>query len=255
LFLDPKATAREAGAALVSAEANLHDIAIRDLVIEGAESPAVSTDPNSDRRRRARPTAPRRAGIVLTAAPSSRMRGLHFEHVTVRNCTENGVAIRGATNVVVEACDFSDNGSGVLPGVGSQHNLVIAEVQGCEVNNSRFDTSPGGCGLDLDQSRDITLLKNELARNSLYGLRATQSQNLRLQGNLVEGNDHGGALVGALSKGCRDIELRQNLCRNNGGYGLEIVETLHGVLSENKLGDNGRRDQVSVTASEGITRQ
>jgi hypothetical protein len=237
----------------VNAEANLHDITIRDLVIEGAAQSVPASDPNQDRRERARPTAPPRAGIVLAAAPASRLRRLRLEHVTVRNCTLDGVAIRGAAQVVIACCDFSDNGSGVLPGVGPQHNLVISEVEGCEVTGSRLDTSPGGCGLALGQGRDVILSDNEAARNSLDGLRATQIQNLRVRGNLVEGNIGSGIVLSALTDGCRDIDVRQNMSRNNGDYGLEIGHAIRGTIRDNKLADNGCAEQIRVAESEDIS--
>lgn len=255
LFLDPKAATNEIRAAMVNAEPDLHDVTLRDLVIEGAASPTTSSDPNADRRRRTRPGAPRRAGIVFTAPGSNRMRRLHLEHVTVQNCTEDGVAIRRAAQVTISACDFSDNGSGTPPGAGPHHNLVIADVEGCELTDNRLDTSPEGCGLNLENGREVKVANSEAARNSRYGLRITGSRNVRVAGNLAEGNDSGGILLGGPTKACHDIDIQRNLCRNNGGYGLDVANAVHGALSENRLVDNSGAQQLRVASSEGITQR
>lgn len=235
LFLDPERN----GAVIVNRDADLHDVTFRDFVAEGALTVKPSRDPNQDRRRRSYQMAPSRAGILLANAPDRRMKGLRFEHVTVRHCTHNGVAIRGAEDVVVESCDFSDNGSSVVPGPGQQHNLLLAQVSGVMVSNSRLDDSPWGSGLNVINSRNVKVTENESARNAAQGIRCAESREILLNGNLIEGNDAWGILCDVLWEGSRGVEVSDNLVRNNGQGGINIYRTGMTTIRNNRLTHNG----------------
>ena len=237
--------AARTGPAIVNATDDLHDVTLRDFVLEGALSIKTSTDPNSDRMTRSYRSAPSRAGIAFSSQHAGQMLKLRLEHVTVRHCTHNGVAIRGAAQVTIIACDFSDNGSSVVPGPGLEHNLLITRVAGCVLRDSRLDDSPWGSGLDLSFSRDVILSNNEAARNSLYGLRTTESENVRSIGNLAEGNGGGGIVFDALLAGTRKIEIRDNLSRNNGGYGIEVDRSQGCAVRVNTVLDNAHDERLT----------
>lgn len=49
---------------------------------------------------------PSRGGIPFAAQRPGQMRNLRFEHLSVRNCTHNGVATRGAAQVAIVASEF-----------------------------------------------------------------------------------------------------------------------------------------------------
>jgi parallel beta-helix repeat protein len=188
LMLDPAGK----GPAIVNAAPDLHDVVLRDFVLEGAVSPKPNSDPNGDRRIRAYQNAPSRAGIILSGLHEGQMRNIRFEHLTVRHCTHNGVAIRGAATIAVVASDFSDNGSSVVPGPGLEHNLLIAHSSGIEITGGRFDDSPFGCGISISESSDIAIAGNEAARNHREGVRIEGSSAAHVNGNLAEGNDREG---------------------------------------------------------------
>lgn len=236
LFLDPN---RE-GPAIINGDPLLHDVTFRDFVVEGALTERPSRDANQDRRQRSYQMAPSRAGILLAAASGGRMERLNFEHVTVRHCTHNGVALRGAAQVVVRGCDFSDNGSSVVPGPGQQHNLLLTHVEGAQVCDSRLDDSPWGSGLNLIHSQDIQVLNNEAARNTRHGVRCTESQDIHINGNLAEGNDGWGILCDVLMHGCRGVEIVDNIVQNNARGGIEVYRTGETRLQNNRLRDNGK---------------
>lgn len=276
LILDPKLTMDHAGATIVNADENLHDVTLRDFVVDGGMTLRAPTnaapgydyvsgtgsdavtlrpltkDPNQDRRQRSFSMAPSRAGIIFNAQHEGQMRNLRFEHVTVRNCTHDGVAIRGAAQVSVIACDFSGNGSSVVPGPGLQDNLLFSHVTGCRISDSRLDTSPWGSGLELSFGNDVTVTNNETARNAQSGIHVTESHNVRICGNLVEGNDRDGIAADALMAGCREVEISGNLSRNNGGHGIEVDHAVGGLVENNSVFDNGKVRQLSVTASKAI---
>jgi parallel beta-helix repeat protein len=238
LFLDPEAADR-AGVAIVNATDDLHNVIFRDFVVEGSTRPDTPDDPNSIRRVEAGPKTKRRAGIVLAAQQTGQMKNLRFEHVTVHHCTRDGLAIFGAENVTIIACDFTFNGGSVVPGPGIQHNLQLSRIIGATVTNSRLDTSPHGCGLDLNHSSDVTVSNCETARNALHGIRITESKKITLNNNLVEGNDGNGIALTFQMDGSQNIQILENLVQNNGGTSIEIAEGVDAELKNNKHHDNG----------------
>jgi len=250
LWLDGKLT----GPAIVNAADSLEDVTLRDFVIEGAANFQLPKDPNADRRRRARPDAPHRAGIQLVAKGTATLRNLRFENVIVRHCTGIGVHIGGASGVVIKACDFSDNGAGATAGPTSHHNLALARVTACEVTDTRLDTSPHGHGLYLLAAKDVTITSCEIARNSQAGVHAADSQKVRIRGNLAEGNGAGGIVLSADKAGCRQIDVRDNLVQNNGGFGIEITRASDGTVHGNNARQNEQAEQIAITGSERIVR-
>jgi parallel beta-helix repeat protein len=134
-------------------------------------------------------SAPSREGILFAADLHGQMKNIRLENLTVQNCTKNGVAVKGGEGLTVTSCDFSDNGASVVPGAGLHHNLLLIHVQGVEIHNSRFDTSPFGSGIDLSFCRDVTVAGNEAARNALYGIHCFESVNVVETDNLIEAND------------------------------------------------------------------
>lgn len=219
LYFDPKVRAGNVAVAIINGSDDLHDVTLRDFVVEGSTLTKAPSDPNSDHRLRSYPSAPVRAGILFAAQKAGQMRRLRFEHLTVRNCTHQGVAIRGAAEVSVQASDFSDNGGSVVPGPGLQHNLLITRTVGASVTDSRLDDSPWGSGLAVSFSRDVTVKNTEAARNGAYGIQVADSEGVRIDGNLVEGNDRGGIDVVKLYDAPKRVEQTGNISRNNGGAG------------------------------------
>jgi len=150
------------------------------------------------------------------------------------------VAIFGVENLEITACDFTYNGGSVVPGPGTQHNLLLSGVTGGRIIDSRLDTSPWGCGLDLSRSEDVSVVNCEIARNGLHGIRVTESKDVRLDGSLVEGNDGSGIALTFQIDGSRGIEVKGNVVRNNAGLGIEVAEGVDADLNRNELQDNIR---------------
>jgi len=49
-----------------------------------------------------------------------------------------------------------------------------------QVNNSRFDASPWGNGIDISFCDNVVVSKNEVARNKLSGIRCTESDHVKV---------------------------------------------------------------------------
>lgn len=234
--------AKQTGAAFVNAADDFHNVTLRDFVIECDTSAEMPSDPNSGRRRRSYANAPARKGIDFSAQKTNQMQDIYLEHLTVQNATLDGVAIRGAQNITVVACDFSDNGASVVPGPGLQHNLLITRSSAVTVRGSRLDTSPYGNGLDISHSQDITIANNECARNAQHGIHITESNLVRITNNLAEGNDAHGIVCDLLMDGCHDVEIKNNTSRNNAQSGIYQDQANHVIMQHNLLTDNGLQE-------------
>ena len=207
-------------ATLINGESSMENVTIRDMIIEGAVNTAESSDPNQDRRLRLYMSAPSREGIVFRSGFGGTMKNITFENLTVQNFTKNGVFIGDGENIVINRCNFSDNGGNVVPGEKFHHNLYLSYSKNTKITNSRFDTSPWGYGIYAKFCDGVEILGCEAARNKLAGIRCTESQNLTVSGNLIEGNETNGLAIDALMDGCRNVTVNNNLVQGNTGNGL-----------------------------------
>ena len=234
LFPDPKANGR----VIINAENNMHNVALRDFLIEGATSVLEGEDPNNNRRTRANQNAPSREGIVFSADTSDQMQQISLLHLTVQNFVKNGVSIKGATKVLIDSCDFSGNGSSVVPGPGIHHNLNLAHVSQCLIAHSRFDSSPWGNGIAILQGSNIKITNCEAARNKLSGVYEAETDQITMEASLFEGNDSDGITLQKLFEGNHRARITGNVYRNNAGKGLNIGAT-NAQVHDNYSKDNG----------------
>ncbi|GAB3172910.1 alginate lyase family protein [Telluribacter humicola] len=236
LFLDPKSADREV---VTNADPDLHDITIRDLVIEGANRPTPPSDPNSNRSYR---NPSNRGGIFFISTKDGQMKNLDFINVTVQNCTVNGAFISGASNVNIIGCNFDENGSSMIPGPRLQHNLLLTHCVGVKISDSRLDTSPYGSGVALGHCRDVSVTSSEIARNAQYGILVSESRDITIEGNFIEANDLSGVMVEYLSKGSSNIAIRNNQIQYNTGYGVESYAATRVKVDNNTYIGNGNSE-------------
>jgi hypothetical protein len=235
---------------LVNSDENLHDVIIRDLLIEGSRNTVqLAIDPNTDRINRLYRSVPRTSGIIFLSKNDGQMKNITLENVTVQNASLNGAYISGAGNVRIVACDFTDNGSGVVPGPRHHHNLLLAHVVGAEITGSRFVASPEGCGLSLDKSKNISITDCEIARNDWYGIKMTGSEVVNVSECLIETNSRGGILAEYLGVKNSHIDIYENLLQYNNGYAIESyaadgVRTANNRLEGNRT-ETGRQENIS----------
>ena len=249
LFLDPDSKVRNA---VVNASPDMHDVTIRDLVVEGSVSTETASDPNSRRSNR---SLWNRGGIIFLAQAEDQMKNINLINITVQNCTYNGVFISGATGVNVVSCDFNENGSNVIPGPKLQHNLLLTHCKSVVVKDSRLVTSPFGSGVALTNCHDVNLSGCEIARNAFYGALVSECSRVTVSGNLVEGNDRSGVMVEFLHRGSESVKVVSNLIQYNNGYGLESYGA-RGISSlTNVYAGNGNGSQERISSDKNIVMQ
>lgn len=202
-------------AAIVNAEPDMHDVVLRDLVVEGARTLEVPRDPNSGVGRRRMEYGPIRAGIVFQNDGKTTMRNVKFEHITVRNCTSSAVDLFGLDQLNIVNCDFSASGGMVPPGHGKNHNLKMNRASHVSISGSRFADSMWGHGIAVIFGRNVSMRDCELTRNALDGVMIAESRDVVIESCLAEGN--GGAGIGQerWMDPNEGVVTRNNILRNN----------------------------------------
>lgn len=233
LFLDPASGERDA---VVNATDDLHDVTLRNFLIEGAPFTETPTDPNSARSFQNKWN---RGGILLRAGQVNRMHDLHFVNLTVRHCTYNGISISGARNLEFSGCNLNENGAGVVPGPKLQHNLLITHSAHISITGSRLDTSPDGSGIALGDCDSATITGNELARNGLDGITLSECREVAIRDNLLEGNNENGIRAERLHAGSEKVQVASNQIRFNGTHALEASGVRPLSISGNSCEGNG----------------
>ncbi len=213
LFLDPAKAEYEA--AIVNREPDMHDVVLRDFVIEGAGAAEQSRDPNGDVQKRRTQHGPIRAGILLLGEGKIAQRNIRLENLSVRNCNFSGVYVYGAEQLDVIDCDFSGNGGAVPPGPGKNHNLKLDHDSHVTIKGSRLCDSMLGNGVALSFAENVAIHDCEIARNGLNGVRIAESKAVTVEGCLAEGN--GGAAIAQETwmDPNREVVVKNNTVRNN----------------------------------------
>jgi hypothetical protein len=210
LFLDPTKAGQEA--AMINAEPDMHDVVLRNFVIEGGQTPEAWPDPNVDVAKRRLMHGPIRAGIVFQGTTLS---NLTFEHITVRNCTYSAIELFGAEQVNILNCDISGSGGMVPPGPGKNHNLKMNHVSRVVVTGSRFADAMWGHGIAVIFGSGVEIRDCELTRNALDGVMIAESRQVMVENCLVEGNGRAGIAQETWMDPNQGVEARNNVLRNN----------------------------------------
>jgi len=248
LFLDPASGERET---MINAKPDLHDVTIRDLVIEASNKLDPGTDPNSSRSSKG---GYNRGGILFRAEKEGQIAGVSLIDLTIRNSTWSGLSISGATNLSILNCDLSENGASVPPGPKLVHNLLLAHCTGVTVSGSRLVTSPSGSGISVDHCADVSVTNCEIARNGYFGVLLAESRNVVLKGNLIEANDRSGVMAEYLYTGNTNITVINNRIQYNNGYGVESYGAIASKIENNVYEGNGNSSlQQKISADRRIT--
>lgn len=233
----------------MNASNDMHDVTIRDLVIENNIRTEPPSDPNSARSYRG---GYNRGGIIFRALKDGQMKNINLINVTVQNGTYNGVFISGAANVNISGCDFNENGSTVVPGPTLQHNLLLTHCMSVKIADSRLATSPYGSGVALDHCTDVSISNSEIARNGYYGILVAESKNIDIEGNLIEANDRSGVMVEYFYTGSDGVDISNNVIQYNNGFGVESYAAVKSKVQNNKYAGNGNNSSQEKVSAEKV---
>lgn len=243
LFLDPASGNRET---IISAGNDLHDITIRDLVIECGLKTEPPSDPNSARSYRG---GYNRGGILFRSDREAGMKNIKLINLTVQNATYQGVSISGASGIIINRCDFNENGVSVPPGQRLLHNLFLSHCSNAQITDSRLDTSPYGSGLVLEKVSDGSVSNCEIARNGYYGILITECKNILIKNNLIEANDRSGIMAEYIQQGSQNLDIAGNHIQYNNGFGIESYAAKNIKFEKNIYAGNGntiKQEKISM---------
>lgn len=235
LFLKPE----KHTATIVNADKNMQDVIISDLLIEGAEKTDTGVDPNYDRSGRLYSNAASREGIIFVTDTGGQLKNIELKNITVQNFTKNGVYIVGAKNISILNCDITNNGSSVVPGSGFHHNLKLSHAENVTVSRNRLDDSLWGNGLDISFCVNVDINRNEISRNKLSGIVCSESENVIITENLIEGNDQNGIFLLHQFDGNSTIQISGNKIQNNNRSGIFYQKQDDVRVSSNICSHNG----------------
>jgi hypothetical protein len=244
LFLDPASGGREA---MINADPDIHDVTIRDLVIEGGNKTDPGTDPNSNRSFKG---GYNRGGILFRSEKDGQMQRINLIDLTIRNSTYSGISISGGGHINITDCDLTENGASVPPGPKLTHNLLLAHCTAVNISGSRLVTSPSGSGLSLDHCSDVSVTNCEIARNGYYGILLAESRHVSVKGNLVEANDLSGIMAEFLFAGNENITISDNRIQYNNGYGVESYAAGNSSTTNNVYEGNGNNTSQQKISAE-----
>jgi polygalacturonase len=248
LFLNPSSGQREA---MINTDTSLHDVTIRDLVIEGGTKTEVPSDPNSARSFKG---GYNRGGILFRGERAGQLRNISFVNLTVRNATYSGISISGASNINITSCDLSENGATVPPGPKLLHNLLLEYCAGVRITGSRMGNSPFGCGIALDHCSDVSVNNCEVARNGFYGVQLSECKQVSVRNCLIEANDYSGIMAEYLFRGNDHLNISNNSIQYNNGYGVETHGATNSTVADNKYEGNGHlTTQQKISTEKTIT--
>ena len=236
--------------AIIANDTSMHDVRISNLVIEGATDHEPPSDPNTGRWHRAGRFATSLHGIAFLGQKQGSMRNISLENVSLIHFSRNGLFITGAENLEINNCNISDNGSGIVPGPRLQHNAMLRHVSNIRIHDSRFGTSIAGCGIAVDNCNNVAVERCEIARNAWFGLLLSESDNITIADNLIEGNSASGIMSEVRHVGCRNVRINNNIIQYNDGYGIESYATENIRLSNNRYHMNGQTaEQENIQCS------
>lgn len=87
---------------------------------------------------------------------------------------------------------------------------------------------------------DVAIANNEAARNKLSGIRCTESNNVKVTGNLTEGNDENGIKFDTLLDAFKKITVTNNVAQYNTGKGIDIGKAVESTVVNNTMVMNGK---------------
>ena len=237
-------------AAILLGDLDAHNITIENLILDGAKTHEVGSDPNTGRFNRTGRLSNQIAGISLRGESQHDLQNIVLKNLTIINFSRTGVYLSDVKGISIESCDFTENGSQVIPGPRLLHNLHIQHSKNVRIRNSRFDTSFRGCGIVLDHCQDVVVEKCEIARNGWHGIMVAESQNGSFKNCLIEGNDGCGFMGEYLYHGSKDLTVSDNVIQYNNGFAIKSYAVVDFSILRNLYRWNGKEKQQECVSQE-----
>ncbi len=195
------------------------NVTFENFVLEGAWDHAPGFDPNTGRWWRTGRLSNDINGITVIGKAGS-TKNFKFKNLTVINFSRHGVYCSDVDGIVVENCDFTENGSMSIPGERLTHNIMVQNCSGVRISDSRLDTSTKGAGVFLKCSTDIGITSCEIARNAWHGVIVQDSGNVTVSGCLIEANNGDPVHIDDLLVTSKNISVKDCKIQHNNFYAI-----------------------------------
>lgn len=161
----------------------------------------------------------------------------------VKNSTET-ISIQ-RDNIILDGNDFTLTKPpeietvGLMTPVGWFPQIQIQDRCNVTIRNLRFD----GCytGLSIARSTNIVIIKNTVC-NAHYGIVMSTSDNCKIVGNLLYGNEHAGLSIRDLSA----LDLAYNVISGNGWHGAWITIGASNIYRNNFTNNIGPHGDLGL---------
>lgn len=228
------------------------NVIIENLILDGATSHDVGSDPNTGRFERTGRLKNRLSGILINGKNDSLVSNILLKNLTVINFSRFGVYISDSKDVDIESCDITENGSHVIPGPKLHHNILMQNVENINVCNTRMDNSLKGSGIVFNNCNHFIVDSCEIARNAWHGIMFSESYNGIISNCLIEGNDGCGIMGEFLNNGSKNISVNHNKIQCNNSFGLKSFTVLNLQTKGNIYSYNGNDSIQEYISSDRI---
>ncbi len=217
------------------------DVTLCDFVIDGAWDHSPGYDPNTGRFSRDARLGNSLNGLFCQGDVDAPHSNITLRNLTVMNFSRNGVYFSDTKGLKIESCDFTENGSHVVPGDRIQHNLLLQRCEDVKIANSRLDCSFKGSGIVLKSCFGVDIEGCEISRNNWHGVTASDSRDLTVKGCLIEANDACGVFIDYLAAPSENITVEDNTIWYNNGFAVSSSAARNLVSRNNRYVFNGKQ--------------
>lgn len=210
---------------MVYTAGGVDDLVIRDLTIDGGHRHLQAVEDRA---------TPRLRNLMILDDSGVRNRRVLISGVHIRGASY-GLHSKGTDDLIIENCRFYDNGKVML----FDHNLYLRRNERVLIADSMFASSNSGNGINLTRQKDIVVRNNVFFNNFFRGVRAANTQNLVISGNVAVANGSSRS-DGAFGIGSRseDGGISSYIIKNNYATGNQIADfsirsAQNGVMENN----------------------
>ena len=237
---------------LVNATEDMHDVTIRNLVIDGGLQPEEQKYGREHHAQRDKYKDIGRKqvfGILFTSYRKGPMKDIRLERVTITGCAM-GCHIKGAEGVTLTQCLFAGNGAIEA----FFHNVYLRRDKVVRIDHCVFRDSPTGNGFNGSYMEDVEVTNCLASGNHFRGIRFAETKGIVIRDCIARKNGNAGLIINSEKKGCRTFALIGNVSERNGANGIEIRSSGDGELKDNLSVDNKEQDYYFRLANNVVVR-
>lgn len=214
---------------MVYTAGGVKDLVIRDLTIDGGHGHLQAVEDRA---------TPRLRNLMILDDSGERNRRVLISGVHIRGASY-GFHSKGTDDLIIENCRFYDNGKVML----FDHNLYLRRNERVLIADSMFASSNSGNGINLTRQKDIVVRNNVFFNNFFRGVRAANTQNLVISGNVAVANGSSRS-DGAFGIGSRseDGGISSYIIKNNYATGNQLadfsVRSAQNGVTENNISED-----------------